>query len=240
MNSNKSMPPYSIRESSRAKRVILKLSAGDGLEVVVPRGFNREAIPKIIREKEDWIRKTLKKLEGRRPVADTEKSSPLPGSIYLGAVDHRFSVDYRMVDTGAVELRRLDPFHIELSGCTENVALCQSLLKWWLQQQGKFHLAPWLRKVSERTGLSYRRAQVRGQKSRWGSCSSTGTISLNCKLLFLPPELVEYILVHELCHTAHPNHSPRFWSLVAEIQPNYQVLDARMKTAGREVPHWAM
>jgi len=240
MNSSKSIPPYSVRESNRAKRVTLRLSLGDGLEVVVPRGFNRESIPKIIREKEDWIQKTLKKLEGRRTVADTEESSPLPGSIYFEAMDQRFSVSYRMLDTGAVELLHRDPFRIEIAGSTENVTLCRSLLKLWLQQQGKIHLVPWLRRVSERTGLSYRRAQVRGQKSRWGSCSNTGTISLNHKLLFLPPELVEYILVHELCHTAHPNHSPRFWSLVAEIQPDYQVLDARMKTAGRKVPHWAM
>jgi len=217
--------------------VSLRVTAGSGLEVVIPRGFNRRRIPMIIQQKHEWIRKTLEELgESEAP---GETPSPLPGSIYLRALDQLFAVDYRMLDTGTVELRHRDGFLIELAGSTEKTELCHSLLKLWLQQQGRYHLVPWLRRVSERTGLSCRKAQVRGQRSRWGSCSSTGTISLNYKLLFLPPDLVEYILIHELCHTVHPDHSPRFWSLVARLQPDHHSLDGRMKSAGREVPHWA-
>ncbi|NIN12121.1 MAG: DUF45 domain-containing protein [Gemmatimonadales bacterium] len=82
------------------------------------------------------------------------------------------------------------------------------------------------------------RTIVRAQRTRWGSCSRRSTISLNKKLLFLPAPLVEYVMVHELCHTVHFNHSPEFWDLVRERTPEYQALEAELRTAWRYVPAW--
>jgi predicted metal-dependent hydrolase len=65
--------------------------------------------------------------------------------------------------------------------------------------------------------------RLRRQKTRWGSCSSGGSINLNWHLVFLPPSILEYVVVHELCHLRHLDHSPQFWSLVASLLPDYQV-----------------
>jgi predicted metal-dependent hydrolase len=87
-------------------------------------------------------------------------------------------------------------------------------LQHWLKREARRHLPDWLALVAEDTGHRYQRVSVRLQRSRWGSCSSRGTISLNAKLLMLP-RMRRYVLVHELCHTLHMNHSPAFWDKLA-------------------------
>jgi hypothetical protein len=79
---------------------------------------------------------------------------------------------------------------------------------------------------------------VRRQKTRWGSCSSRGTISLNAKLLFLPPPLVDHLLLHELCHTRHMDHSPAYWTCVAGFEPDYRRLENEVTRGNRYVPAW--
>jgi hypothetical protein len=87
--------------------------------------------------------------------------------------------------------------------------------------------------------MSYGKVAVRGQKTRWASCSSKGNINLNYKLLFLPPEVVRYILNHELCHTLHHNHSKRFWSEVALVEPGHKTLSRFARKGMSAVPEWA-
>ncbi len=73
-----------------------------------------------------------------------------------------------------------------------------------------------------RLGVSFERIAIRDQRTRWGSCSSRGTLSFNWRLVLAPPEVAEYVVVHELCHLREPNHSPRFWQLVADARPGYR------------------
>jgi predicted metal-dependent hydrolase len=89
-------------------------------------------------------------------------------------------------------------------------------------------------------GLAVRRLQVRRQRTRWASCSTRGTISLNVCLLFQPPEVVHYLFVHELTHMRHMNHSPRFWSAVAEVEPRWRELDAALGRGWQQVPGWLL
>ena len=100
------------------------------------------------------------------------------------------------------------------------------------------NLIKWLRKISIQTNLPYRTTTIRSQKTLWGSCSSDRNISLNYKLLFLEPKVVEYVLIHELCHTIHMNHSGKFWGLVSKFEPNYKTLDKSLNQAWQIVPSW--
>src|SRR5712692_1170105 len=93
------------------------------------------------------------------------------------------------------------------------------------------HLLPRLEQLSQKTHLKFKRALVKRQKTRWASCSRHGSISINTKLLFLPPDLVDYVLIHELCHLAEMNHSLKFWSMVAHHCPGYRSPDTRLRDA---------
>lgn len=229
-------PACTIRESRRARRVTLKASRDRGLEVVIPLGFDRKRIPSILKEKQEWIRSVFRRFEEER--FSPAGSLILPESIDLKAIGRHFTVEYKSLKKGAFQLLQANDSHIEIYGDTANTDLCRELLNRWLKNQGKVQLLPWLERLGTETGLTYRKAQVREQRSRWGSCSSNDTISLNCKLLFLLPQLVNYILIHELCHTVHRNHSERFWSLVAKIEPRYRTLDKEVNRASKDVPPW--
>lgn len=78
-------------------------------------------------------------------------------------------------------------------------------------------------------GFSYTKVSVRNQKTRWGSCSRQGSLSFNYRIIFLPPHLADYLIVHELCHLKEFNHSKKFWNLVAQAFPNYRELRRELR-----------
>ena len=86
-----------------------------------------------------------------------------------------------------------------------------------------------------RTGGLYTSVTVRDQKTRWGSCSSRGTLSFNYRLIFAPPQVLDYVVVHELCHLTHMNHSKDFWNKVASVMPEYKVYRLWLKEHGQEL-----
>lgn len=160
-----------------------------------------------------------------------------PEVLDLTAVNERWGVGYRSSPSGRALCRESQPAQLLLvQGAGE--AAWRMALRRWLTRRAKAALLPWLAATSEELGLAYANAGVRGQKTRWGSCSARGNISLNHALLFLPPPLVRYLFVHELCHTRQMNHSERFWALVARMEPSYREYEKELRLAARYVPPW--
>lgn len=103
------------------------------------------------------------------------------------------------------------------------------LLESWYRRQAWVHLPPRLQQLARTLDVRPAKLTIRSQKTRWGSCSSFGTISLNWRLMLLPAALVDYVLAHELCHLRYLDHSPSFWRLVSMLVPDYAERQARLR-----------
>ncbi|MBC7969211.1 MAG: M48 family metallopeptidase [Verrucomicrobia bacterium] len=232
------LPSYTVRESPKAKHVSLKVSVAGSLEVVVPEGYDQTAIPAILQRKQRWIKRVTQHVETRQALIGVEPADKLPKQLCLRAIEQAWQIDYCPTQLPGIRAIEQADLRLTLFGQTIDHHACSETLRQWVIGKAQKHLLPWLRAVSQELELPFETASVRGQKTRWGSCSSRKTISLNCKLLFLPSDLVRYVFIHELCHTVHLNHSAAFWSLVAHYEPVYQQLDAGLRDARYHVPLW--
>jgi predicted metal-dependent hydrolase len=216
------------------------MSAREGLVVVVPRGFDWSRIPEILDAKRRWIARAAADVERKRSLAEPVEASVLPESIELHYLDEVWRVEYRPSANGStsVQAREAADLVVRVTGNIGDDAACRRALVRWLVRKGQQVLAPAVQELAWAHGFDLRRVTVRRQKTRWGSCSRDCSISLNVKLLFLPPELVDYVLLHELCHTVHMNHSDRFWHLLGTHDPGFGGKKTALRSAGREVPGW--
>ena len=224
-----------MRVSPRARRVSLKVTAADGLCVVVPRGFDESDVAHLLAEKRGWIERALLKVGGApEPLAADYR----PGELVLPAFTERWAIGYQ-VGGKSVRLRE---------GCADNrltlfnaygeQAQVFALLRRWLRRRARELIVPMAHDLASELGLVINKVTIRNQRGRWGSCSSRKNLSLNLKLLFVSPAQCRYVLVHELCHTVHMNHSAAFWRLVEKHEPESEALRRSMRKAWRAVPVW--
>ncbi len=228
------LPPYTVRESAKARRIRLQITPQAEVEVIIPQGFDPDRIPSLLETKTRWLQRTLQQVREQR---QQRGAATYPDHVWLRALNRNWTIHYRSRSTTEIQLlHRSDS--LELVGDIDNWSNCGQALRQWLRTQAKLHLEAQLRSLSTQLDLPSGKLTIRSQKTRWGSCSQRHTISLNDKLLFLPPDLVRYVLVHELCHTQHLDHSPEFWALVNRHEPRSRDLDAQLRQARIYLPAW--
>lgn len=184
----------------------------------------------------DWIERTRHAFAAMGCVNDLAP----PERIAFRLIDERFDIRYES-HTGRPRLRteRGPPDgRVRVWSRPDAETARRHLLRRWTVEQGTRVLLPRLENLSLRTGLRYRDARVGRQRTRWGSCTAARRISLNCALLFLPGHLVDCVLLHELCHLRHLNHSPRFWSLMSRFLPDYRQREREISRSWGRVPAW--
>lgn len=225
---------FSVRKSARAKRLTIKVFPRGRVEVVVPRRTRAADVQAFVRENAIWIRDARNAFAVDHP----PEAFALPGSISLPGVARTVRVRYERKP--ALKSVRLRPGESELvlSGRVDDEKLCLGALRRWLVSVAKAEFEPQLRGLSSTMHAPYEQMQVRAQRTCWGSRSSSGTVSLNFCLLFLDPSLVRYLMIHELAHGRHMDHSKRFWKLVSRFEPDYRRLDRALTDSWRDVPAW--
>jgi predicted metal-dependent hydrolase len=229
---------YRIRTSPRGRNVCLKISARDGLTVTIPRGFDFSRLPAILEKKRNWIETHLLRFSGiSGAIARAPLAAP-PDAIELPALGELWRIEYLPTKTRRIGVMMEEPGRLTVYGAVADHDACRAVLKKWLRRRTLDALVPWLDRLAEQEGFQFNDVLVRGQKTRWASCSSKGTITLSYKLLFLDRHFVRYILLHELCHTVYMNHSLRFWTLLSRLEPECRVLRRQMREEGKRVPAW--
>ena len=228
------MPGFSVRESGRAKRLSIKVYPRGRIEVVVPRRTRPREVQAFVSENQEWIERARESFAAEHPPEAFE----LPNLIQLFAIDTIARVRYvRRANARSVRYSYAQGV-LTLTGQTGDDARCIVAIRRWLSATARREFAPRLKALSALTESPYAKMHVRAQKSCWGSRSSSGTISLNLCLLFLQPKLLRYLMIHELCHGRHMNHSKRFWKRVGKYEPDYRRLDRELTESWREVPAW--
>jgi predicted metal-dependent hydrolase len=162
----------------------------------------------------------------------------LPDSIELPALGETWQVLYEPMRTHVVGIISETPGVLTVYGAVDHQPACRRALLAWLKQRTREEISPFLSALAGEHGFRFKESIVRCQKTRWGSCSAKGTISLNCKLLFLERNQVRCILLHELCHTVFMNHSEKFHALLHRIEPACRQIDRQMRKARKVVPPW--
>ena len=198
---------YEIRRSSRARRIRVNVDAARGVEVVLPQRAPEREAAAAVQELRPWIERRLAELErARAAVAARRGTVPYLGQpLTLVAQPGRTRVHRRgselLVPAGSERLPALERFY---------------------RRAAQTEISARLDRACAQAGVGYDRLSIRGQRSRWASCSPTGTMSFNWRLLLAPEPVLDYVVWHEVCHLEVMDHSPRFWKLVARRCPDYR------------------
>lgn len=209
-------------------------------ELVVPRGTSQRTIRRFLAEQRSWLAEARAAQYARH--ADVDRS--MPTHIDLPAVSERWRIE-RRVRPGRplrVSLRPgPDPnaFVMRLDGDSAiDESLLRDAVRDKLKRRARSMFEALLPQLASDLQSRYRRIQVRDQKTCWGSFSARGTLSMNYAALFLEPELVRYLCVHELAHFHHMDHSPAFWACVARLVPEPRKVDRRLGAKHAVLPGW--
>jgi predicted metal-dependent hydrolase len=227
-----------VRRNPRARRLILRVHPHGGVEVVAPRRVPAREINAFVASHRDWIERTRESFARRFPPA----VFALPDTMRLRAVDQVWRVDYRR---GSGRLRTAErpgsspgDWVLRVTGPVDDEARVVAALRRWLRDRARAHFDGLVPALARQMNAEVTRLQVRTQRTRWGSFSSSGTLSLNMCALFVRPALVRYLCVHELAHFHHMDHSPRFWATVARFEPDYRELDRELGRLRDVMPGW--
>jgi predicted metal-dependent hydrolase len=234
MDTVASLPPFAVRVSARARRVRLTVTPRDGLVVVVPTGWRGDA-KAVVLSKQLWAERALAKVAERRTELLAGPDALMPTTIALPANGRNYAVI--TLAGSRCSVREVGDI-LEVRGGADATERLEAL-KRWLGRASREHLPARVDHLATEHGIAYSRCRVRRARSRWGSCSSAGTISLNRNLMFLPPHLVDALILHELAHRRVFDHSPRFWSELARLDPLAMSHRRELREAGRFVPAWA-
>ena len=221
---------YTLIRSGRAD-VLLKALPGGEVRVYAPQIARLKQIDAIVREKMDELLEMQSALENR--LRENRLAHPVaPGS--------RICIEGRVC---TLELRAGSRVALNLRGdvCTltlpspDDDGIVRASLKQALSHLALQRIRERLDYFAPRLGVTFGRVTIRDQKSRWGSCSSKNNLNFNWKLIMAPPEALDYVVIHELCHLIEFNHSPRFWRLVEAQMPDYEVWRKWLKCHGAEL-----
>ena len=208
--------PYRIRRSDRARRIRVSVDGNGDIEVVLPRRSPERHAAEAVKELAPWIERR------RRAVARVAlEVARTPGTVpYLGE-------SLRLVpEPGRTRVHRRGDALLVPEGDP------RPALERWYRRRAKAEIGPRLDAATRRAGSRYTGLTIRGQRTRWASCSSTGMMSFNWRLLLAPPEILDYVVEHEVCHLEVMDHSPRFWRLLASRSPDWRAHSAWLRRYG--------
>lgn len=226
---------YKIKYSSR-KTLGIRISPEEGMVVLAPHRCNKIYIEKLLEEKSQWIEKNyLEMIKLKESMGDRNNIERI---MFLGQT-YPVSIRYSSLKKASVEFHG-NTLCIRLNGLLQfnedkrGKEIKATVKTWYLNSAYKV-LSERTEYHAQKLGLKYNNIFIKDVKTRWGSCSSKGNINYNIKLMLMPLEVIDYIVVHELSHLVHMNHSKDFWSYVGNYMEGYKEREEKLKSLSPEV-----
>jgi predicted metal-dependent hydrolase len=198
---------YTIRRSDRARRVRVTVHPAGEVEVVLPRRARDREAAAAVAELRPWIERRLAEaVDVRARVAARGNTVPFLGE----------DLELRC-EPGRTRAHRRAGFLLVPAGEEARPAMER-----WYRRMARAEFEWRLDEAVADLGVEYKGVRIGNQQTRWGSCSSTGAMSFNWRLLLAPEDVLDYVVWHEACHLRHLDHSPRFWALLERHRPGYR------------------
>ncbi len=208
-----------MRRSDRARRLRFVVDRAGSLTLILPRRFPLGEVPSVLEEHAPWIVRTVERTRARprapRLRLEEGREIHLFGArhvVRMLAGDSPSQPARVWMSAGEI-LVHLPPLHPRTAA---------EVLRGWLRAHVARVIRARVEALNEPLGFPLRRVTIRDQRTKWGACSAAGSVSLNWRLALAPPEVLEYVILHELCHLRELNHSPRFWTLLSSVRPDYE------------------
>ena len=221
---------YTLKRSPRARYVRLEVRQEDGLAVIVPRRYDLRHLDDVLRARYRWILRKLERcipcscLTQNRLLASGDSVPYLGRPLYL-----RITSDH--VKRGTATLRGNDLVVVKPAIRADG----GSLVEEWYRYQAKTFIKARVDLLAGELGVRYGRITIRGQQTRWASCSPKGNLSFNWRLMMAPEEIVDYVIIHELTHLTEMNHTARFWRLLETRCPAWREQRKWLSNHGSEL-----
>jgi predicted metal-dependent hydrolase len=212
---------YCLKRSLRARLIWLQIHTVDGLTVTIPRHYDQDKLPAYLTSKSRWILRHLKQLKNDFPSSEVNTKSLLFPIYYHG-----------------------NPIRSSGEDQTTTYFLPNGLLvdycgvMTWLRQQALEVIPARALLYSQIIGVNFAKISIRDQKTRWGSCSHKGNLNFNWRLIMTPEPVLDYVIIHELCHLKRMNHGKSFWNEVAKYCPDWREKRRWLNKHSRELHHF--
>ncbi len=216
---NDSELTYQIRFSRKAKYLQLRITSSNQLELIIPKRYSINEGKKFINDKIDWIKKYHQNLIG------------LPGKKEFFLFGEKIHIEQNFNFFLTKHKIRFNKNILTVESPADSRITKEELFQIYVRRIAKEFILERAKFLAEKFGFKFNAVKIRGQKTRWGSCSSNGSLSFNYKLLQFRKEVIDYVIIHELCHTKELNHSPKFWKFVEQFYPDYKQIKKELKNS---------
>jgi predicted metal-dependent hydrolase len=216
-----------VKHSKTARSLKLAIKPFEGITLTLPPYVNKSDVVKFLENKQAWIQKSYQKIR------------KIESSFTIFNENEPFHTKYHQLQLKEYEGKSLRsiiknnfiyifyPKHANAEDPKIQSYIRKIIIEAW-RLEAKAYLPKRVKELAEIYGFNYNKLNIRNNRSRWGSCSHTNNISLNVQLMRLPGELCDYVILHELCHTIHKNHSHLFWDTLDKVCNNAKIKDKKL------------
>jgi len=219
-----------VRESTRARTKRIIVGPRRPLEVIVPRGTSDSDVDALLEQKRRWIERkvaTAREIAARPPMLALEQ----PRVVWLDG--ERLAIERR---PHVRAIATLQDGRLVVGGSDADAA---AAIERWYRREARARVEEEARREAERLGVVYRSIAIRDPRTRWGSCSRRGNLSFSWRLAAAPPDVLAYVVVHELCHLREPSHQKPFWRLLTAARPGWEAQARWLREHGQELHDYA-